>query len=80
MNMHSVNNLIESKPFLSGNEVSSILIENGYTYRNKASSKALSEMLFCTQRKAINIINDGLKDKSTLALFYLQFNLAESDI
>ena len=72
--MDKLNEMISEKPTLSRDEVSSLLVENGYTYRDKASCKCLMELLFCSRRKAAYILSNGLSDKSTLALFYLRVN------
>jgi hypothetical protein len=72
--MDKLNEMISEKPTLSRGEVSSLLIEHGYTYRDKASCKCVMELLFCSRRKAAYILSNGLSDKSTLALFYLRLN------
>lgn len=78
--MDKLNEMISEKPTLSRDEVSSLLIEYGYTYRDKASCKCLMELLFCSRRKAAYILSNGLSDKSTLALFYLRLNTLKSDV
>ena len=76
--MNTLNTLMQN-PLLSGGEVSQLLIECDMTYRNRASTKRLSELLYCSQRNAQVIIKEGFKDEGLQALFYLQMQLAVSD-
>ncbi|MDK9774867.1 hypothetical protein [Vibrio harveyi] len=76
--MNTLNTLMQN-PLLSGGEVSQLLIERDMTYRNRASTKRLSELLYCSQRNAQVIIKEGFKDEGLQALFYLQMQLAVSD-
>ena len=78
--MDELNKMISDKPSLSRDEVSSLLIENGYVNKDKASCKCLMEILFCSRRKADYILSNGLSDKSTLALLYLQINITEKNV
>ena len=79
-NMDELNKIISDKPSLSRDEVSSLLIKNGYVNKDKASCKCLMGILFCSRRKAAYILSNGLSDKSTLALLYLQLNITKKNV
>lgn len=70
---------VMQNPLLSGEEVSQILITNNMKYGERASTKQLAELLYCSQRNAQLVLKDGFADKGLQALFYLQMQLATSD-
>lgn len=77
--MDKLSAVMSKTPLLSGGEVSEIMVKNGLVYHGRASTSALSQLLYCSHRSAQRVIKDGFKEEGSQALFYLQMKMANPD-